>query len=657
MRALAAWLVVLILVAPPAVAGTGGGEEINSAAANSSNTAAKENAAGNTAAPATPATPAQPAPAGLDNQLQQLRDLIEAQSKQLQVQNEQLKDQQRKMQEMEEELKNVNASTANSGLAFASDPTAIGSVGYGADQDKKDESSIAIHFKGVTFTPGGFFAAETVYRSRALSDDVNTDFKAIPMPGSSMAKMSENNFSGRQSRISGKFEGRADTVRLTGYYEADFLGAGVTSTNTISNSYVFRQRQIWGQAAWDNGWTVTGGQMFSLATENRKGLDNLTEITPLTIDAQYTAGFTWARQYGLRVTKNFGDKFWLGASVEGSQATFTAHGFAIMQTTTTPSGATGDAVLLTTAVSSGNTLVGAAGDTTGLFNNQANYSFNPAPDFVAKAAWEPGWGHYEVFGIVDEFRTRIFPCAFIPASTGECPIDATITTPSPAHASNDNRTGGGVGANARAPFFNNHLEFGLHLFVGSGVGRYGTTTLPDATLRGDGTFALLRSAQGLGSLILKPIPRLDIYGYAGMEYVGRGIYTGPTGTAGATGYGLFSASNAGCGIETLPNGANTALTSVNLSDGTAGATKTGLSPTAYNGYQPGSPGSCTADSRVIIEGTLGFWYRFIQGGPKGRMQAGAQYSYVTRNAWGATAGGSPHGTENMVFTSLRYYLP
>ena len=49
-------------------------------------------------------------------------------------------------------------------------------------------------------------------------------------------------------------------------------------------------------------------------------------------------------------------------------------------------------------------------------------------------------------------------------------------------------------------------------------------------------------------------------------------------------------------------------------------------------------------------------------GPKGRMQFGPQYSYIVRNAWagaGPTAGTfvSPHGVDNVIYTSFRYYLP
>ena len=79
-------------------------------------------------------------------------------------------------------------------------------------------------------------------------------------------------------------EGRLKSVKLSGYLEADFLSAGVTSNNNQSNSYTMRHRQAWGQAAFDNGWSFTGGQMWSLVTETKHGVDNRTEALPMTID-------------------------------------------------------------------------------------------------------------------------------------------------------------------------------------------------------------------------------------------------------------------------------------------------------------------------------------------------------------------------------------
>src|SRR5205814_10050868 len=124
-----------------------------------------------------------------------------------------------------------------------------------------------IHYKGVNITPGGFLAAETVWRQRAEGADINTNLNGIPYPGASQAHMSEFYGSGRQSRVSMLVQGKLNTTNLAGYVEADFLGSGVTSNNNQSNSYVMRQRQLWGQAGLQNGWTFTGGQMWSLKTE------------------------------------------------------------------------------------------------------------------------------------------------------------------------------------------------------------------------------------------------------------------------------------------------------------------------------------------------------------------------------------------------------
>jgi hypothetical protein len=63
------------------------------------------------------------------------------------------------------------------------------------------------------------------------------------------------------------FESKVGSAKLTGYYEGDFLNAGVTSNNRQSNSYPFRQRQVWGQLALDSGWSFTGGQMWTMRTD------------------------------------------------------------------------------------------------------------------------------------------------------------------------------------------------------------------------------------------------------------------------------------------------------------------------------------------------------------------------------------------------------
>ncbi len=92
-------------------------------------------------------------------------------------------------------------------------------------------------------------------------------------------------------------------------------------------------------------------------------------------------------------------------------------------------------------------------------------------------------------------------------------------TPSALGAYNYEKTGGGIGGNARGSAFGKHLDLGVHFLGGSGVGRYGTSTLPDTTIRPDGTLALLKSYQALGTIEFHS-NRWDIYGNAGGEYAG-----------------------------------------------------------------------------------------------------------------------------------------
>ncbi len=459
------------------------------------------------------------------------------------------------------------------------------------------EPPTTIHFKGVALTPGGFVAAESVYRNRALGADINTPFNSVQLPGSSQNALSEFYGSARQSRISLLGEGKLKDMKLTGYYETDFLSAATTSNNNQSNSYSLRQRQLWGQVALENGLTLTGGQMWSLVTETKQGLDNRSEALPMTIDAQYTVGFSWARQYGLRVTKNFNNRFWLGASLENPSTTFAAHGNAA------------------------NFVLGGPGAGGGLYNPTANYSFNATPDVIVKAAFQPGFGHYEVFGIFSRFRDRVFPCGEPPANISLCSGGVS----SAAGAYNDSRNGFGLGGNARITL-HKQLDLGVHVLGGNGVGRYGTSGLPDATVHADGTLALLRSYQGLATIEWHK-PKYDVYLNAGAEYVGRNSQLDPISLK-AVGYGSPLNVTTGCYSETLPSS---------------------------TGFGAGGLSNCTADTRNLIEGTVGFWYR-IYNGPKGRLQMGPQYSYITRNTWRGT-GGTPHGIDNMVLTSFRYYLP
>src|SRR5260370_18245460 len=56
-----------------------------------------------------------------------------------------------------------------------------------AEAKKAEETGPAtIKYKGINITPGGFLAAETVFRQRAASGDIPTPMNAIPYPGNAL---------------------------------------------------------------------------------------------------------------------------------------------------------------------------------------------------------------------------------------------------------------------------------------------------------------------------------------------------------------------------------------------------------------------------------------------------------------------------------------
>jgi len=572
------------------------------------------------------ATPA-PAPTVVTAaDVQALKDALAAQQLQIQRLTEQLERQQAwQSQQSEAAAKTAVTQTQAAPQQLAEVNTSVAvqqdtPQGSGPNtQDTKNvspewETPLSIHLKGVTITPGGFVAAEFVRRSRELGADIITPFNGLTMPGASQSTLPEFFGTGRQSRPTVFVGGKMKDVELSSYVSGDFLSSGTTSNNNQTNSYTFRLRQAWGQAKFSNGWKFLGGQAWSLVTENKVGIapsddiGRVNDARPATIDGQYSVGFSFARQYGIRLTKEINPHISVALAVENAQGTLTSHGNA------------------------DNYLLGELGATNEANNFNGTYTANPAPDLVAKIAFDQGSGHYEIFGLADRFTDRIFPCVE-PGANPVCPGGTTATG-----AYNASKEGGGFGFNARWTILDKHVVFGFHEFGGTGIGRYGAAGLSDISIHANGKLDLIRDYQGLGTLEYHG-KKLDVYSYAGMEYAGRAYDFDPllnAGAGGYVGYGAPEFSNAGCYTETAPGG------------------------TAPAGFNPGALGKCTADTRAIMEGTLGFWYRFYNG-PKGRFQFGTQYSYLTRHTWSGVAGtgtsGSPSGLDNMIFTSFRYYLP
>jgi len=487
------------------------------------------------------------------------------------------------------------------------------------DLNEKIESPTTVHYKGVTITPVAFFAAEAVYRNRSINSDVNTPFNTTPFPGSNQGHVSEFNFSGRQSRLGGLFEGNAGPFKLSGYFETDFLSAGATSNANQSNSYTLRQRQIWGQAATASGFTVTGGQMWSLVTEDGKGTDNRTEKLPNTVDAQYHVGYSWSRQPGVRFQQK------LGNPVFGSAVTVAA----AMENAQDQS--------FTAANAPSNFFFGGPGTAGGLYNVAGNYANNIAPDVIAKIAMDFPHSHFEVGGLARFDRAHVYPLT--PSTTTTVGGVTTTTYLSPGY--NDTKLAGGGFGSARVS--TRYADIAVQGMFGDGTGRYGSSQLADLTIHPNGTLEPVRNYHGMFSLETHPTKKLDVYAYYGSEYAQRTVYVSSSGAL--VGYGPRSINDTGCKAYT--------------------ATSTGLGTTGVAGSP--ATANCGSPTRYIQEGTIGYTYRLVSSPKYGRLQYQFTYSYLTRSSWeGLTGGtygtstatfGTPKAINNMVFGSMRYYIP
>ena len=489
------------------------------------------------------------------------------------------------------------------------------------------ESPLAIHYKGIAITPVAFFAAEGVYRQHSVNSDINTPFNSIPFPSANQGHVSELNFSGRQSRLGGLFEANPGTYKLTGYFEADFLGTGTSSNNNQSNSYVLRQRQFWGKAETQGGFAVTGGQMWSLVTEDRKSTDARTEIQPQTIDPQYLAGYSWTRQPGFRIQQRFGDvktgAVTIAASVEQAQITsFTANGTNPADYFFGGPGQNGGLYNAAGNIGAGNT-VGTGGITT--------YANNVAPDVIVKAAIDLPKAHFEIGGLGRFLRDYYNPVTW--SNTVAAPTTPIFTYNTSQLLTNTKAAGGVFGSARVMPV--KYVEFAVQAMAGQGVGRYGSSQLADATLRPDETLEPIRNYHGMLSIETHPMPKLDVYAYYGGEYAQRTVYTTPIGTL--IGYGPTNLSNAGC--YNLP------------------------APPVAGGGSAGSivATTCGSPTRYIQEGMFGFTYRLINDPKYGRLQYQMTYSYLQRNLWSgvgsATTPAAPRAEDPMVHVSMRYYIP
>jgi len=417
-----------------------------------------------------------------------------------------------------------------------------------------------------------FIEGASIFRTRNETADIASNWNTgIPMPNNPNYHLSEFRETAHQSRLALQALGSVDQdTKLTGYFETDFQSAPANSNSVQSNSYGLRLRLAYAELnKQDWGTYFLGGQSWSFLTMFKQDMTPGQELIPLTIDAQYVPGFTWLRNPEVRVVQHLG-LVSVGLAAESPQAVvFSGPNAPLVPTTFNNPGGTG-------------------------LNPAANYSTDVGPDLVAKMTVDPGWGHFELYGLGRVFRSR-------------------------ANFSNHVIYGGGGGMGGIFPLIPKWLDFQADFLIGDGIGRYGSVGLPDVAVKPSGVLVPIPELQALLGLVGHPTDALDLYAYAGIEQASETSFT-VNGTL-PFGYGNPLYSNAAC----LHEAASVTAASTN----------------------------CAANTSRVWQITGGFWWDVYKG-DFGRLRVGGQGAYTERQVF-AGIGGGPNTNEGIFMASLRYY--
>jgi hypothetical protein len=523
----------------------------------------------------------------------------------------------KKAQDEAAEARAAAAASAASAAAVASKPTPtpptlslpasapVGSVAVTMPPNDKDASGHpffndkkpngTFNIGGITVTLGGFFQLDSIYRSRNENAGVVTNFNTgIPFPNSPNYYTGEYRFTAQKTRATILVEGSPyDGAKLLGYFESDFNSAGSSSNSTMSQSYTPRIRQAFAQFDDnDHDVQILAGQAYSLVVPLKSGLTARNENIPISPEDNYIQGFDLTRQPQIRVTTSFFDnRLFLGASLESPQSVFGG---------TKPTLA--DESILTGSVPFSSTSPPANTGTIagGGLNPINSYSYNTVPDIIVKTALEPGFGHYELYGLARFFK------------------DEKVVTGS---SGNLSAVGGGIGASAYIHAVPALLDLSGNILAGYGIGRYGPAGLPDVTYKANGApqpLPEIEATIGAVGHVLKfedGTPRLDVFAYGGIEAEERSF--GGTG-ANAFGYGNPDFVNTGCDVISAAT------------------------------VQP----TCTGNTRAAAGLQVGFWYTWLHGG-YGTLQTAVEYQYDKRTTFNGV-GGAPNTNLNVFQVTMRY---
>jgi hypothetical protein len=249
--------------------------------------------------------------------------------------------------------------------------------------------------------------------------------------------------------------------------------------------------------------------------------------------------------------------------------------------------------------------VTSSGVPTSQFDNVNTLSINRLPDAVAKVALEPAlYGsrpvHAEVYGLYRSFYDRINVTS------------ATNPLSLPVGASDRSVDGGGIGWGVTWAVAPGLVDLEASGLSGRGIGRYGSSQLPDVVVGPDGALKPIRETMVMAGGTVHATKALDLYLFGGEEQqraaysmVGSSVY----------GFGAPTANLAGCSTE---------------------------------------GGACSPNIYRISQITGGLWDKIYQG-PFGSVRFGLQYSHTELTAFAGSTGTAPKTSDDMIFTSFRYY--
>jgi hypothetical protein len=535
-------------------------------------------------------------------ELQQLKDLLRAQSEELERQRVALEREHQKVQALEQRLGMSEVATPapeTSGTPAAA-PTAgaggavpIPAVRSKAAQEKPKESPLSFRIGGTDFTPGGFVDFENIFRSTNTGFVTATSFWAIPFSNTVAGHLTEYRSTGQYSRFSLKTHGVYGKNDITGYLEFDFNGNDAANVFVSSNPHTDRIRLYWMDLKRDK-WEFLGGQTWGLQTPNRVGVSPNPADLSLTYgeDAQTHVGLNYTRAAEFRAAYHFNENWVWAAAIQNAQQ-FTGQGAE---------------VAFPTAFSA------ALG---GQFDNAATPGApNLGPDIISKVAYDNKFSgrnfHFEVGGLFTTAKVTVIPTV----------AGATFKS----HTG----VGGGVLGDVVADLYNaNGRSFRVVAsgMWGPGVGRYligmgpqvvvapvpavsGGTCVSGVAGSCDVKTSMVHSGDVLLGVEFQPAPKSQFGVYYGGAYFQRNAFPDIT---------------------------------------------SALAIKPIIGF--GGIGSANSVNRALQEGTID-WTQTLWKNPQyGALLLVNQVSYVTRAPWFVAAGAPKNAHLTMAYVSLKYVLP